>query len=480
MSFTPSALTPDETAVIRGVVEVIARSISGDAAACSAAVDRSMLRLAASGATGGDSLSTSTTWVINELLVSSPGRRKDIVVAVRDHRLDRTAWRRTLVQFDPRDRAVLALHHVAGYDQRTVAAICRRRVSEVGAICRLDDIEPFGAAAADVEPPRISALRRIPVGLVASIVLVALAVGLITHGSGERPTFAATRPPSLDAVDSKRGCQFPPSLPTGDSTVAIQVGAVTRTAVVTMPPADQGQALPLVIDLGDYGSVPTTREAESQLAQLGSSEHFIVVTPAALGELSQWNVNRVASQPDDVEFVGDLVQHVSESVCVDPNRVTVVGYGDGAHLAAVLACDRSDRIAAIVMVAGAYLPPKCATKRPVSVLAISDDTDQLLPVTGGFGPDFDGLTATGTRLQFGSQYQPASMDETMGGWAAQSSCDGGMSSYANGSDTRQVSNASECLGGAKVISERATGGGHTWPTDGAAAAWNFLRDRSLS
>lgn len=444
-----------------------------------------MLRLAASGITGGESLATPTTWVINELLVGPPGRRKDIVVAHALHPIDRTAWRRTLVQFDPRDRAVLALHHVAGYDLRSVAAICRRRVSEVGAICELEPREipgatPAASTAAERDAPRRSVVRRIPVGLVASVLLVALAVGLITHGSGERPTFAATRPPSLDAVDSKRGCQFPPSLPQGDSTVAIQVGAVTRTASVTMPRADQGQALPMVVDLGDYGSSPSTRAAQSQLAQLGSSEHFIVVTPAALGDLSQWNVTRAESQPDDVEFVGNLVQHVSESVCVDPNRVTVVGYGDGAHLAAVLACERSDRIAAIVMVAGAYLPPKCATKRPVSVLAISDETDQLLPVAGGFGPDFDGLTATGTRLQFGSQYQPASLDETMGGWAAQSSCDGGMSSYVNGSETRQVSTASQCLGGAKVISERATGGGHSWPTDGAAAAWDFLRDRSLS
>ena len=53
-----------------------------------------------------------------------------------------------------------------------------------------------------------------------------------------------------------------------------------------------------------------------------------------------------------MKFVGDLLDDVERTVCVDQSRVFATGLSNGAFMASAIACEYSDRVAAVAPVAG--------------------------------------------------------------------------------------------------------------------------------
>jgi polyhydroxybutyrate depolymerase len=88
----------------------------------------------------------------------------------------------------------------------------------------------------------------------------------------------------------------------------------------------------------------------------------------------------VRNNIDDVQFVRDMLDQVLiPKYCVDAKRVYATGLSNGAFLAHRLACELSDRIAAIVSVAGLNGTPACPPRRAVSVLHIHGTADAVIP-----------------------------------------------------------------------------------------------------
>ena len=96
--------------------------------------------------------------------------------------------------------------------------------------------------------------------------------------------------------------------------------------------------------------------------------------------------------PDDVAFIDDLLNAVEAELCIDSARVFSTGFSVGAGLSVRLACDLSDRIAAIAPVSGVYFPPfnprripepGCLSTRPVPVIAFHGTADPGVPFEGG-------------------------------------------------------------------------------------------------
>ena len=61
---------------------------------------------------------------------------------------------------------------------------------------------------------------------------------------------------------------------------------------------------------------------------------------------------QMQSVKDDIAFIGALLDAVEQSVCVDASRVYATGVSNGGGMVARLACELSDRLAAIAPVAG--------------------------------------------------------------------------------------------------------------------------------
>lgn len=400
--------------------------------------------------------------------------------------LPRRLYRAEIAASDASRAAVLGLVVGAGFDVPAAAMACRRSEDDtltllaeplrsivVGPPTRAPQRRPL--APLPVTPPRQRRWRRPPLGLILSVLLLVGAGVAITWGGGPRPSFAAATNRAADRLDERLGCQVEDGLATGGAaSLDLQVGQLQRSARVFVPStASKDMALPLVVFFGDYGDSPDLAASTTGIEQFAADRGFIVALPASVGDLPQWNVAQATSIPDDVAFASTLIEAVAARTCVDPDRVVVAGHGDGAHMAAVVACQRSDRIAAVVMVNGTFHPDGCRATRALPVLAMVDTDDQFFPPAGGFGPEFEAISVSGTRLTLGSEYEPPSVDAAMQRWAALAGCTGPSitTPLASGGT---ASSPTECRDSVALITRTNTGGGHRWPATATADIWTFL------
>jgi len=115
-------------------------------------------------------------------------------------------------------------------------------------------------------------------------------------------------------------------------------------------------------------------------------------------------------QTDDVAYLSALIDDVEANYNVDPRQIFVIGYSNGGYMSHRMACDRSNRVAAIVSLAGASWndPNQCQTQDPVSVLQVHGDLDGTVLFDGGFS---------------GGVPYPSAID-TVSDWADRNGCTG--------------------------------------------------------
>jgi len=89
---------------------------------------------------------------------------------------------------------------------------------------------------------------------------------------------------------------------------------------------------------------------------------------------------------DDVGLVDALVDRLAEQHYIDPDRVFAFGHSNGGIMSYRLACELSDRIVGIGVVAGTLGIDRCEPDVPVSVMHVHGTGDENVPITGGVGP----------------------------------------------------------------------------------------------
>lgn len=255
-------------------------------------------------------------------------------------------------------------------------------------------------------PPRLAgrrAARSARHGSIVAALLAALVAAL---------TAAAVTPSPAAAA----GCDQ--AATPGDSQISMTIGGRDRTALVHIPPAAAGQPLPLLVALHSGGGLADWFESYTGLSQVADGAGFIVVYPNGDGYKHFWSINdHDPGGPDDIAFIGALLDNLESSYCVDPGRIYAFGVSNGGGMAVRLGCDLASRFAAIVSVAGGYrsLPP-CQPAAPVSVLEVHGTSDGSVPYSG-VPPyhagavrlfldrwiGFDGCKGSPTRRRIGAQ-----------------------------------------------------------------------------
>jgi polyhydroxybutyrate depolymerase len=189
------------------------------------------------------------------------------------------------------------------------------------------------------------------------------------------------------------GVHRPAPAPRVLPTLTLHVGALDRSFLVYAP-AGLGRGAPLVILLhGSGGAGASMRYSTGyEFEELAERERFVVAYPD--GYRGNWNdCRKKASYParaeniDDGGFLRALVERLVKDAGVDPSRVFVAGYSNGAQLAFRLALEAPERFAGIAGVA-AGLPTTdntvCrAANRPIPALLINGTADPLNPFDGG-------------------------------------------------------------------------------------------------
>jgi polyhydroxybutyrate depolymerase len=259
---------------------------------------------------------------------------------------------------------------------------------------------------------------------------------------------------------------------TGRSEHSSSASGLLRRWLLYLPhAASAGAPLPLVFTLHGSGGTPEDQLQLSGLEALAESEGFVVVAPEGVEHM--WNVPIDAAKPDDVRFLSELIDQVGALTPVDRQRVYATGFSGGGRMVSQLACDLSERIAAIAAIGGIRFPGPCSDARPMPILAFHGTADDTNPYDGGGRP------------YWGTGVEPA-----VAGWAEHNRCPT-RSERPLAPTTLAISYGGDGCG-AEVVLVRLEGFGHSWPDrigaslDGGSedttadqALWSFFQRHPL-
>ena len=216
-------------------------------------------------------------------------------------------------------------------------------------------------------------------------IVLAVSLGLAACG-GSVTTPAVS--PSLSSAPSSSTAQ----------SLTLTIDGQTRTYLLFKPhPLDPTQRVPLVIAIHGYTVDAAWMETTTRFDEKAKQGGFVVVYPEGIN--NSWNAGSCcgdaqSNKVDDVLFVRQLISSLVANGGIDPKRVFVTGMSNGGMMAHRLACELSDRIAAIASVSGALVTDTCNPGRPISVLEMHGTGDAIVPYDGGFINRLGQLPAT--------------------------------------------------------------------------------------
>jgi polyhydroxybutyrate depolymerase len=280
----------------------------------------------------------------------------------------------------------------------------------------------------------------------------------------------------------------------------LDVDGVARRYLLTTPEAHDGAApLPLVLDFHGLAEGAEIHAGMTQYSALAADEGFVVVFPHGTGEPVRWDT-RVDPTNADLAYTERLLDALEADLCLDTSRVYATGLSNGAMMSSTVACALADRVAAIAPIAGVLDPEGCRPDRPVPVLAVHGNDDQILRFNGGVG-GIPGLTAdpgapttTAPPVDLDGEGYPA----IVAAWAERNGCDPEAEDAAlEGTTDRIVHRTFDCPDGADTEFHIVEGGGHSWPgsefsrsigdtvghttfdLDATALGWEFFQQFAL-
>ncbi len=295
-----------------------------------------------------------------------------------------------------------------------------------------------------------------------------LSPAIIINPASSAPGFSAGYP--QHATD----CKTPPHQ-AGESYLSIQSGGLKRYFLVHLAPSYGIDPQPVVINYHGYANTAKATAQHTRMGVEADKAGFILVFPQAEDNPPSWDAGIGAFGPtgdaDDVQFTRDLISFLEKNYCVDAHRIYVAGYSLGGSMAYRVACTLSSQIAALATVEGAFyhFPGGCNPSRPIPVLEIHGQADQLAP----YGGDPAKMIA--------------SVQTYLNIWLGHDQCQNTSKVIFQKNDVTGIE-WPNCAGGTVVEHYRISDGGHTWPgsspipslgfttqtIDANVVIWNFF------
>jgi polyhydroxybutyrate depolymerase len=281
-------------------------------------------------------------------------------------------------------------------------------------------------------------------------------------------------PPATTPPAGSAGCGAASTLKAGDQDLTV----AGRTIHVHVPKSyDATKPAPLVLNFHGYLSNGVEQAGYSKMNDTSESGGFIVMYGE--GTNHSWNGgtccgDAVSQGIDDVKYIGQIIDTLEATSCVDAKRVFATGFSNGGFMVQRLACEMSDRIAAVAPVSGVLGIQTCTPARAVPLM------------------HFHGTSDTVVRYGGTPEYGYPSVDDSIAGWVKRESCGTTpATSFQKGDVT--CSTYSGCQAGSEITLCKVDGGGHTWPggtvpfylgkttTDISAsdAMWTFFQKHPL-
>ena len=144
---------------------------------------------------------------------------------------------------------------------------------------------------------------------------------------------------------------------------------------------------PLILNLHGYSSNAGQQMIYSNFYPIADEEGFILVHPEGTTDINGfqfWNSGNL-SEIDDVGFLSALIDQIALEFNINLNRVYSMGMSNGGFMSYRLACELSDKIAAIASVTGSMSTNQitsCNPERPVPVMQIHGTADPTVLYEG--------------------------------------------------------------------------------------------------
>jgi polyhydroxybutyrate depolymerase len=286
------------------------------------------------------------------------------------------------------------------------------------------------------------------------IALCGAALVVLGLASGCRASSASTLAPAT----SLAAAACAESVSTGDHTVSILSGGMSRNMLVHIPTGYTDRTpVALILNLHGSGSSAAGEEGFSGMNRAADADGFIVAYPQGAipsGSGYDWNVpgqplfggaSPPPNAPDDVTFLAQTIRTLEKGLCVDANRVFATGFSGGARMTSQLGCDLSTTVAAIAPVSGLRLPTPCAAARSVPVISFHGTDDPIDPYTGN-----------------GQAYWTYSVPAAAQRWAEHDACSSAAAA-THPAPNVMLTEYSGCAAGTSVELYTISGEGHEWP-----------------
>ncbi len=234
--------------------------------------------------------------------------------------------------------------------------------------------------------------------------------------------------------------------------ITLSVEGVERSYLLFVPAAKVSKPRPLVLQLHGGRGSGSGMDRLTRFNELGKNKGFLVASPDGVG--GNWNDGRAndaeatTRNMNDVAFLDAIIADAATRSPIDRSRVYVVGISNGAFMANRYACERSDRVAGIGLVAGTMAPvmrDACKPTRPVRVIDFHGTDDPLVFYGGG--------------VVAGDKGESVAVDDMLKVWTTTNSCSEKVTTQTIKDVAIRTWN--RCRRGVKAF--RVDKGGHTWP-----------------
>lgn len=236
---------------------------------------------------------------------------------------------------------------------------------------------------------------------------------------------------------------------------SITHGGVQRTYILYVPATySAANPAPLVFNFHGYTSNANAQIFYGEFRAIADTAGFLLVVPQGTIDgngNTYWNAGWLGST-DDVGFTSALIDSIAADYNVNQDKVYSTGMSNGGYMSYYLACNLSDRIAAIASVTGAMTkgtPNTCNPQHPTPIMEIHGDADATVPYNGNTISE-----SVQTGLNYWVNYNNANTTPTVATLPNVSTTDNSTVEhyiYANGDSCVAVEHY-------KILS-----GGHTWP-----------------
>ncbi len=202
--------------------------------------------------------------------------------------------------------------------------------------------------------------------------------GFITTASGallaalgcRRVTSAQSATESRARLSARPGAGVTGTLTSGP----LGLGTGDRDGVVQMPATRRAVAAPLLLWL--HGAGQSGAGSLRRIGPAADAAGVVVVAPDSRGRT--WDAIR-DDFGDDVEFLNRVLTHVFARVAVDPARITIGGFSDGATYALSIGLANGELFPQVIGCSPGFIVQAPAQGRP-RVFISHGRSDQVLPI----------------------------------------------------------------------------------------------------